>query len=316
MQISKEFKIGLFSIITIALLYVGFNFLKGIDFFSTSSRYYTIYKNIDGLQISNSVIINGLVVGRVSNIYFLQEYENNILVELDIEDDIVLDDSTRAFLISEGFLGGKAIELRLPDTIRNPLADGDTLKSEIAMGLFESLTEQTLPVAEDAGALVRKTNSMLDSLMLTEQLIRKAIAQVNSTLLATHQIVEGNRMTISNSMNNIESLTKQLNQSANSLNGVLAKTDVFVDSLNQLELSRVIENLTETSKNLNGMLTGIQEGDGTLGKFLKDDSLYSNLNKSAEDLDKLLVDLRENPKRYVHFSLFGRKDKSDKKKEE
>jgi len=315
-QISKEFKIGLFSIITIALLYVGFNFLKGIDFFSTSSRYYTIYKNIDGLQISNSVIINGLVVGRVSNIYFLQEYENNILVELDIEDDIVLDDSTRAFLISEGFLGGKAIELRLPDTIRNPLADGDTLKSEIAMGLFESLTEQTLPVAEDAGALVRKTNSMLDSLMLTEQLIRKAIAQVNSTLLATHQIVEGNRMTISNSMNNIESLTKQLNQSANSLNGVLAKTDVFVDSLNQLELSRVIENLTETSKNLNGMLTGIQEGDGTLGKFLKDDSLYSNLNKSAEDLDKLLVDLRENPKRYVHFSLFGRKDKSDKKKEE
>jgi phospholipid/cholesterol/gamma-HCH transport system substrate-binding protein len=294
---------------------VGFNFLKGIDFFSTSNRYYALYQNIDGLQISNSVIINGLVVGRVSNISFLQDRENKILVELDIDDNIVLDDSTRAFLISEGFLGGKAIELRLPEKIENPLSDGDTLKSDIAMGLIESLTEQTLPVAEDAGALVRKTNSMLDSLLITEQLLRQAITQVKETLITTHQIVEGNRLTINTSLHNIETLTGQLNQSAESLNGVLAKTEVFVDSLNQLELSSAIDNLTSTSENLKNILTGIQEGDGTLGKFLKDDSLYYHLNRSAEDLDKLLVDLRENPKRYVHFSLFGRKDKSNKKKD-
>ena len=111
MQISKEFKIGLFSILTIALLYIGFNFLKGIDFFSRTNHYYAMYHNIDGLQVSNSVIINGLVVGRVSSVSFLQNNENQILVELDINGDIVLDDSTKAFLISEGFLGGKAIEL-------------------------------------------------------------------------------------------------------------------------------------------------------------------------------------------------------------
>ncbi len=315
MQISKEFKIGLFSILTIALLYIGFNFLKGIDFFSRTNHYYAIYQNIDGLQVSNSVIINGLVVGRVSSISFLQTRENQILVELDIDGDIVLDDSTKAFLISEGFLGGKAIELRLPEQIYKPLEDGDTLKSDVAMGLIESLTEQTLPVANDVGALIRKTNSMLDSLMLSEQLIRQMIITMNRTLESTHKIIEGNRIVISNSLSNIETLTRQLNQSAESLSGVLGKTDIFMDSLNQLDLSRVVDNLAETSKNLNALLIGIQEGEGSLGKLLKEDSLYNNLTKSAEDLDKLFVDLRENPKRYVHISVFGKKDKSTKEKE-
>lgn len=313
MQISKEFKIGLFSILTIALLYIGFNFLKGIDFFSRTNHYYAIYQNIDGLQVSNSVIINGLVVGRVSHISFLQNNENKILVELDINGDIILDDSTKAFLISEGFLGGKAIELRLPEIINNPLEDGDTLTSEVAMGLIESLTEQTLPVADDAGALIRKTNSMLDSLMLSEQLIRQTILTLKNTLESTHQLIEGNRAVIDQSLNNIETLTQQLNKSAESLSNVLVKTDVFMDSLNQLELSAMIDNLTETSNNLNNVLLGMREGEGSLGKLLKDDSLYNNLNQTAEDLDKLFVDLRENPKRYVHFSVFGKKDKSEKK---
>jgi len=313
-RISKEFKIGLFSIITIALLYLGFNFLKGIDFFSTTNSYYALYKNIDGLQVSNSVIINGLAVGRVSSISFLQNKENNILVEMDIEGSIVLDDSTKAILISEGFLGGKAIELRLPDSISNPLNDGDTLISDTAMGLIESLTEQTLPVADDAGALIRKTNSVLDSLMLSEQMIRKMISKVNNTLDATYRTIEGNRITLSNSLNNIEILTSELNNSAKSLTGVLDKTDIFVDSLNQLELSKTLDHFASTSENLNAVLTGLKQGEGSLGKFLVDDSLYNNLTRSAEDLDKLLIDLRENPKRYVHISVFGKKDKSDKKK--
>ena len=316
MQISKEFKIGLFSILTIALLYIGFNFLKGIDFFSRTNHYYTMYNNIDGLQVSNSVIINGLVVGRVSSVSFLQNNENQILVELDINGDIILDDSTRAILISEGFLGGKAIELRLPEKVIRPLEDGDTLKSDVAMGLIESLTEQTLPVADDAGALIRKTNSMMDSLMLTEQLIRQTIMTMKSTLQSTQMIIEGNRTVISNSLSNIETLTQNLNHSAETLNNILVKTDVFMDSLNQLELSAVLDNLSETSKNLNSLLLGIQQGEGTLGKLLKDDSLYNNLTKTAEDLDKLFVDLRENPKRYVHISVFGKKDKSKKEKEE
>lgn len=157
---------------------------------------------------------------------------------------------------------------------------------------------------------------MMDSLMLTEQLIRQTIMTMKSTLQSTQMIIEGNRTVISNSLSNIETLTQNLNHSAETLNNILVKTDVFMDSLNQLELSAVLDNLSETSKNLNSLLLGIQQGEGTLGKLLKDDSLYNNLTKTAEDLDKLFVDLRENPKRYVHISVFGKKDKSKKEKEE
>jgi phospholipid/cholesterol/gamma-HCH transport system substrate-binding protein len=315
-QISKEFKIGLFSIITIALLYIGFNFLKGIEFFSTSNQYYALYRNIDGLQVSNSVIINGLVVGRVSSITFLQDRKNQILVELDINGNIVLGDSTRAILVSEGFLGGKAIELRIPQTITNPLDDGDTIKSEIAMGLIESLTEQTQPVADNVGILIRKFNNLMDSLLLTEQVIRQTVINLNSTMETSSDIVANNQQRISNSIGNIESLTAKLDQSAGTLKVVLDKTGVLMDSLNQLELSSAIDNLSQVSENLNAVLTGMQQGEGTMGKFLKDDSLYNNLTKTAEDLDKLLVDLRENPKRYVHFSVFGRKDRPPEPEED
>ncbi len=313
MQISKEFKIGLFSVITIAMLYLGFNFLKGIDFFSTTDKYYAVYPNINGLTKSNAVIIKGLTVGRVSDITFEQGEQHRIIVELSIEGDIVLDDSTIAYLVSEGLLGDKAIELRIPSEITNPLKNGDTLKSEVSMGLIESLTEQTGPVADDASALIRKLNTFLDSLLMTEKVIRETFNSTNNVLDQTQSMVRKNRDDLNESIKNINNLTTKLNESAEILNRTLTKTDVFVGSLNELELENMVNNLSRTSEELNEMIHQLNKGEGTMGHLMKDDSLYVNLNRSVESLDKLLVDFRENPKRYVHFSIFGRKDKSDKK---
>lgn len=309
MRISKEFKIGLFSIVSIALLYLGFNFLKGIDFFSSTDTYYVIYENIDGLQVSNPVIIHGFRVGRVSQIKFLQGNENKIIVTLDIEGDIVLDDSTKAILISEGFLGGKAIELRIPDQIRQPLQNEDTISSEVAMGLIESLTEQTAPVANDVGALIRKFNTMMDSLMLTESLVRKMINKVNQTLDVTRYTVSTNQKNLSATIENMKLLSGELTQSSSKLDTLLGKTNIFVDSLNSLELSRTMEKLNTISENLSTLIKGLKNGEGTAGKLLTNDSLYVNLDRAAESLNKLLTDLKEHPKRYVHFSLFGGKGK-------
>ena len=152
MKVTKEFKIGLFSIISITLLYLGFNYLKGKDFFSSQSNYYAIYSNIDGLTVSNSVYINGLAVGRVSEVIFLQKSDNQILVKLDVSSNIVLDKSTKAVLISEGFLGGKAIKLDIPMEIKEPLVSWDTLKSALDMDIIESLTKKALPMADDLAA--------------------------------------------------------------------------------------------------------------------------------------------------------------------
>lgn len=314
MKISKEFKIGLFAIISITLLYLGFNFLKGIDFFSTNKKYYTIYDNIDGLQLSNSVIINGLVVGRVSDIVF-QQQKNYIVVELDIKGDILLDDSTKAYLTSEGLLGGKAIELYLPKQLGNPLDDGDTILSDVALGLVESLTEQTLPVTEDIGVLLKKFSTTLDNFHETEILLRESIKKLNSNLDQTYLLIHENRNVLNATLENVKGLTANLETASENLDPLLVNANSLVDSLRQLEIDKTLANLNTVAENLNSILGNLKEGEGTLGKMFYNDSLYVNLNKTAEDLDKLMIDMRENPRRYVHFSVFGKKDKSDKEEE-
>jgi phospholipid/cholesterol/gamma-HCH transport system substrate-binding protein len=313
-HITKEFKIGLFSVIAITLLYLGFNFLKGIDFLATTSKYYVIYDNIGGLQVSNSVIIKGLAVGRVSNITYDQNRGNKIVVELDIDANIILDDSTVAILVSEGFLGGKAIELRIPEIIRNPKEDGDTLKSEIALGIFESITEQTGPVADDIGALIRQLNTQLENFHETELLLRKTITKVNANLDQTWLFIKENRENFKNTLENINGLTQNLKESTTELKPLLTDANIFVDSLNNLQLSSTLESMTRTMDNLNLLLSNLNEGQGSMGKLLSDDSLYYYMTRTAADLDSLFIDLHKNPGRYVQFSVFGKKDKSDKKK--
>ena len=314
MHITKEFKIGLFSVIAITLLYLGFNFLKGIDFLSTTSKYYVVYENIGGLQVSNSVIIKGLAVGRVSNITFQQENGNKIIVEIDINGSIVLGDSTTAILVSEGFLGGKAIELKMPDVIQSPLSDGDTLRSEIALDIFASLTEQTGPVADDIGALIRQLNTEIENFHETELILRETLRKVNSNLDQTHLMIKENRENFKVTLENINGLTYNLKEASSALEPLLTDANVFVDSLNNLELAATLESMSNTMDNLNLLIKNLNEGQGSMGKLLNDDSLYYYLTHTAADLDSLFIDLRENPNRYVQFSVFGKKDKTEKKK--
>ena len=314
MHISKEFKIGLFSVIAITLLYLGFNFLKGIDFLSTTKKYYVVYENIGGLQVSNSVIIKGLAVGRVSNITFQQKNGNRIIVELDINGSIVLGDSTIALLVSEGFLGGKAIELKMPDVIQSPLEDGDTLKSEIALGIFESITEQTGPVADDIGVLIRQLNTEIENFHETELILRETLRKVNANLDQTYLLIQENRENFKITLENINGLTYNLKEASAELKPLLLDTNVLIDSLSNLEVSTTLESMSNSLDNLNLLLKNLNEGQGSMGKLLKDDSLYFYLTHTAADLDSLLIDFRENPGRYVQFSVFGKKDKTEKKK--
>ena len=314
MHLTKEFKIGLFSVIAITLLYLGFNFLKGIDFLATTNKYYTVYENIGGLQVSNSVIIKGFAVGRVSNITYDQAQGNRIVVELDINGNILLGDSTVAVLVSEGFLGGKAIELKMPPVIQNPIKGGDTLRSEIALDIFESLTEQTGPVADDIGALIRQLNEEIQNFHETELLLRETINKINSNLDQTYLMIKENRENFKVTMENLNGLTLNLKDASTELKPLLSDANVFMDSLNNLELSSTLESVSSSMDNLNLLLKNLNEGEGSMGKLLHDDSLYYYLTRTAADLDSLFIDLRENPERYVQVSVFGKKDKTEKKK--
>lgn len=307
-RISKEFKIGLFGVLAIAILYLGFNYLKGKDFFKETKKYYAIYENIDGLTVSNSIFVKGLAVGRVSNVLFQQE-KGRIVVEMDIDGDLKLSDSTVAFLRSESFLGGKAIELRIPEKIEHPLNEGDTVRSALAMGMLESITQKTLPVAEDVGALIRKFSVILDSLQIIETHVKNTVIELNATLEVTRNTIQDNRENVKFSMEHIRSISVKLDSAAGELKPMLAGANSVIDSLQAANLAETITSLHEAVGNLNLALQKLNQGEGSAGKLFHDDSLYIHLNRSAEDLDKLLVDLRQHPKRYVHFSVFGKKEK-------
>ena len=312
--LSKEFKVGLMGIISLAIFYFGFNYLKGIDFFSSTSTYYALYKNIDGLSPSNPVIINGLTVGRVGKIKILQHKDDRILVELNVDSDIQVRKGTTAKLFNLDFLGSKAIELILSDSTTEVYESGDTLHSEVDQGITAFLEQSAGHMADNLGATIGRINDILDSF-------------------------KGNSEKINHSLSNIEGITKELNKSLpalitglqNTLNSYKRNSDEisglmadikpttdhlasFSDSLANLQLGTMINELTLTLNKLNVVLDSVNQGQGTIGKLISDDSLYIYLSNTARDLDLLLVDLEARPERYVQFSMFGKKDKSEKKK--
>lgn len=312
MKISKEFKVGLLAIVSITILYFGFNFLKGIDLFKETNNYYALYENIDGLTASNPVIINGLSVGRVSNIQILQNKGNLVSVEMSVDSKIDLNIGTVARLMNTDFLGSKAIELILYDSSKVIYEDGDTLESEVDEGITEFLKQSAGPVADNIGTTITRINAILESFQGNSE-------KINATLANIEKMTENVTRNLPHMeekyyvlMDNLSKNSQELNEVLIALKPVLANAAQFTDSLKTLELSETLDKTQLMLDNLNTNLVSLKEGNGTMGKLLHDDSLYVYMSHTARDLDRLLIDLQENPNRYVQFSMFGKKDKSEK----
>ncbi|HMR56688.1 MAG TPA: MlaD family protein [Cyclobacteriaceae bacterium] len=312
---NKEFKVGLFATVALVLLYFGFNFLKGIDFFSTTNKYYVVYDNIDQLAASNPVLINGFAVGRVSRIAIMQNRQNKVLVELTIDSEIALSDSTKAILNSD-FLGGKSILLSIGKGTRT-LNPKDTLLAEVAKGMLDVLSETATPVADNLQTTLRKFNVILDNLTKNSQQLDAIFVKLqatpdllNSTLLNTNEKV-------SELSNSFKSVADNLNGSLTELKPTLANFKTFSDSLKRMELNQTVAEAKKTVVKLNETLDKIKGGDGTLGKLLTEDSLYVNLNTLLRNLDSLAAHFDSNPKHFLApLGKSKRKIERDKRKEE
>ena len=314
MKISKEFKVGLLAIVSITILYFGFNFLKGIDLFKDTNNYYALYENIDGLTISNPVIINGLSVGRVSYIQILQERDNLVSVELSIESNLKLSTGTTARLINTDFLGSKAIELILSDRNNTYYSDGDTLKSDVDEGITEFLKQSAGPVADNIGTTISRINAILENFQGNSEKINATLDNLQGISRTLDRKLPSLQDSLTLMISNFNQTSKDLSKVLTSLQPVLTNAAQFTDSLKTLELSKTLDKTQQMLDNLNTNLEGLKAGEGTMGKLMHDDSLYIYLSHTARDLDRLLVDLQANPGRYVQFSMFGKKDKSEKKK--
>jgi phospholipid/cholesterol/gamma-HCH transport system substrate-binding protein len=311
-NISKEFKVGLLAIVAIVTLYFGFNFLKGIDLFKDTNNYYALYHNIDGLTVSNPVVINGLSVGRVSNIDILQDKGNIVSVEVNISSNIKLRKGTLARLVNTDFLGSKAIELMLSDTSTLYYSDGDTLTSRVDEGITEFLKQNAAPVADNIGTTITRINAILQNFQGNSEKINATLEHIEGITGKLNQNLPTMQDKIIWLLDSLNKNSQELSDVMTSLKPILANVGQITDSLKTLELSKTLEKTQITLDNLNANLASLKAGEGTMGKLMHDDSLYIYLSNTARDLDRLFVDMEENPGRYVHFSLFGKNDKSEK----
>jgi phospholipid/cholesterol/gamma-HCH transport system substrate-binding protein len=312
---NKELKVGLFSAITLALLYFGFNFLKGIDFFERKKIYYAVYDNIDQLAVSNPVLVNGYAVGRVSHIKILQKHNNHVLIEMEIDADIVLTDSTKAILNSE-LLGGKSVLIKIGHSDKK-LNPGDTLKTEVAKGMFDVLSETATPVATDLQTTLRKFNTTIESfsknfekldLILTK--LQTTPDLINRTLITTNSNIEGLSASFKNDAEKIGAMMDDLKP-------ILSNFKTLSDSLKHIRLNQTLMKTQQTLGHINETLARFKKGDNTIGKLMTEDSLYVNLNKLLISLNQLSNHLNSNPKHFMGpLGKSKRKVERDMRKEE
>jgi phospholipid/cholesterol/gamma-HCH transport system substrate-binding protein len=295
--VSKELKVGILAVISGTILYLGFNYLKGKDFLSKTNKYYTIYANIDGLKISNPVIVNGFTVGRVSNIQILQDKNNMVLVELDIAENVVLGDSTVATLTNEDFLGSKAILLEL-GKFTTPAQNGDTIPSGFDKGL-SALFERAEPLTDNITVTIGRINDMLIGLEGAGEKVNEALDSFNKTMGHVDSIMLVTVPEFNNVMIKMRSLGDNINKKLDELTPVIDGTKLTLDKINALEIQESLNSLNAFLIESKKLITEINEGNGTVTKLLKEDSLYQNLNQAMIDLDVLLVHFNENPKHFM-----------------
>jgi len=312
---NKEFKVGLFIAMGLTLLYLGFNYLKGIDFFSTTNKYYAVYDNVDQLAVSNPILVNGFAVGRVSKIKIMQEKQNRILVELDIDSDVMLGDSTKAILNSD-FLGGKSILLSI-GKVTNPLQPNDTVLTEVAKGMFDVISETATPVADNMQTTLRKFNLIIDNLTKNSQQLSVIFEKLMVTPDLINQTLKTTNGKVEDMSGEFKLVAVNLNSTLNELKPTLANFKTISDSLKQLELNETIAKTQLTLSQLNETLSKLNKGDNTASKLMTEDSLYVNLNHLLMRLDTLATHFDKNPRHFLApLGQRSKKIERERKREE
>lgn len=309
MKISRELKTGIVAVGVIALFIWGYNFLKGMNLFDGPLKtYYTEYNNVQGLNTSSEVTINGVVVGKVISINFNQNpnKKGQLIVEFSIENDFEFSKNSIAKIYSASLMGGKSLAI-VPSYEGEIAKPGDFIAGEIESDIFSSVTEKLNPLQAKVENVIVSADSLMTGLtdvldVKSRNNLKNTIAQLNETVANFKQISESvnnlvktNDEKLSKTLTNTEVLTKNLS--------------MLSDSLVNADIGKTIKNLETSIASLSSIINNIEEGNGTMGKLLYDEQMYTNLTNASKELEELMREIKEHPKRFVHFSIFGKKDK-------
>ncbi|GAA4270391.1 MlaD family protein [Hyunsoonleella aestuarii] len=304
MKLSKEVKTSILVIAGILLFIFGFNYLKGQNLLDASRTFYTEYDNVEGLALSSPVTISGNVVGKVSDIYFKEDGSGKLIVKLLVDNDFQFSKNSKAELYEAGLIGGKAIAI-VPafDNAENALSDS-TLGGSVKAGLSELVNQRLTPLQEKIETMMVSADSLLVNLNdvfdeNTKNNLKSSIAGLNETIDSFKNTSTSLNQVITNNQSNIDSVLINAKEMTSDLSKI-------TNSISNSNLEKTINNLESTLQNFDKILSGLEEGKGSMGKLLSDEALYNNLKDVSKEMEELLRDIKLHPKRY--FRILSKKE--------
>ena len=320
MKISNETKIGALTAVSITLLILGFNFLKGKTFFGTSRSLFAKYTNVKGLASSNPVMINGLQVGTVYSIT-TDKNMKEILVNMTLTKDVNIPSNSFAS-IKNNPLGTTSIDIKLGDAA-DYLSKVDTIKTETSAGILDEAVQEIRPVLSQVKNAVKSIDSVLmtvnsvidpnakNNIRSILENLSKTTAGLTESSASLQTLLNTQTGALAKSLNNVSAFTGNLANNNDKLNAVMTNLDKTTTNLSNLDLEKTLNTLNGTIGDLKSTIGKLNTNNGTAGLLLNDTKLYNNLTATANKLNLLLDDLKTNPKRYISFSVFGKKYKGD-----
>ncbi|MDP4292352.1 MAG: MlaD family protein [Bacteroidota bacterium] len=321
LKLSREIKIGVAVIVTLAASYWGVNFLKGIDIFSTSRKIYAVYPRVNGLMRSNPVMINGLNVGKVSDIIFKNDTSKMLVVEMSITHDLPIPKNSVAQIYNADLLGSKAVEIILGNS-KEYVKNQDTILSGSKASLEDEVSRQVLPLKAKAESLMGSFDTLLiviskvmnektrDNLIKSFASIRNTIKHLEVTSSTIDTIVTTQKGRMSEIITNIDLISRNIRNNNQQITNAINNVSKMTDTLAAVHLSQTIISTQRALQNFEQISEKINKGKGSLGMLINNDTLYNQLEGSSRNLNLLLQDMKAHPSKYVHFSVFGKREKS------
>ena len=320
MKISREIKIGAFLIIVILFFILGVNFIKGKDVFRKHRTYYAVYNQISGLVKAAPVSVNGLNVGNVSNIFFENPKSSRIVIEMTLYNPIEVPVNSVATIFSPDLLGTKNINLVLGDS-KVMAQSGDTLGGRLTATLSEEVSAQVAPLKHKAEALISSLDTMVtvvrtvfnvqtrENLKASFEHIRQTILNLEHTTFNLDTLVYGQRSRMERILFNIEDISANIRQNDKNISNILTNFSAISDTIAKARIAHTLLDVHTAVMSISEITEKINRGEGSMGLLLNDRKLYNNLEKSSDELNQLITDLKLNPHRYLNFSVFPPSEK-------
>jgi len=305
LKINNEVKTGILVLLGIGLFIFGFSYLKSNDIFVTDRTFYAVYSDVEGVVNGTPVTVNGMPVGSIQKISF--HNGNELLVKFRVENDIEFSINSLAQIYETGLIGGKALAIIPSNDKSRKAVSSDTLKSSIAPGLTDLVNKKITNLQVKIESMVMSADSVLFKINRvfddsTRANLRNSVSDFNYTIAelketssVINDIVKSNKSRVDLTIGNVSKISKDLSN--------------ITSSLTNSDLDITLANFKKSSDDLSSILSNINNGEGTISKLIANDSLFNNLNEASRSIDLLLEDIRINPNRYIHFSLFGKKNK-------